>query len=209
MMRKSKGWNYVNRRAMQRDLFPGLLRRREYRIVYHTPQQEDMALLADFVLEAGFTSGFTFLLVGSVLEDAQVAEDLDVVIMPKRGTRVSVTDIEEVLLALRHFGTWRLQVLVDPCFRKLSEAEVLEHMRRGTAFVSWKLESPQLGWQIEQGKQRGMFRRAGRFLVAVRRAVHETDYFEKLPASVADGRVTRVLRPALLLDQFGAREKYG
>ena len=187
---------------MQRDLFPGLNERRKNGLMYRNPKPEDVILLADHLQANGLTEKFSFSLVGSMLDSSRESADMDVIVSLKPGATTTIVEVESVLLSLRRYGAWTLNIELDPCFRRLNEPEIQRRAGLGLAFSSWRLESPQHRWQATKKCKPGTLRRVGRYLIVIRRPLAQTAYFKKLPQGNGKGRPARILRPAIPLSMY-------
>lgn len=193
---------YGGRQAMQTALFPDLFEQKRLGLVLRRPATRDLAAIAAYVHASDFSGRFHFYVTGSILDEDQNAKDIDIVLCPAAGARVSISDVEAVLLALRRFGLASLRIKIDACFRRIGEDEVQQRAGQGVSFASWKLESPQLRWALQKGAAPGEMRRVGRFLVVIRRPLARTNYYRKLPLTRSQNQSARMLRPAVPLRAY-------
>lgn len=188
---------FADRESLSRALDRWALGRRAGR-----PSAEKVRALADAVGGWPGSRGFDFHVVGSFPELGRKARDVDLVVRARPGCWCSIPDIEDVLIAIEYFGLKQLDLSVDTTFRELSEAEMAARVVDGKPFPSLKLYAAR--WEKLARSRPDAVRPVGRYLVEIRRSIHETSYFRKLPVVARTGwwRRQRAYREAVPLSAF-------
>lgn len=181
------------RERVQRELFARATRR---------PDRSSLHDVARSISATPAFAPFRVWVVGSILSAADYARDIDLLLTRRDLTALSVSQVEDALVAARRAGLRHGDVSVDCCFRNSLFDRLGGILLPGTRLVTWKLENPHQSLVIRMGLF-GHHRRVGRATLVFRRRAKSTNYFEKL--ETIEGMTkqdARILAPAKPVSEF-------
>lgn len=147
--------------------------------IYKPIEYIDILKLRDFIANSlDPAKKFKIRVVGSVLSDFENANDLDLIITKQSEYKVVMSDLRNILVNLKQYGTEELAIRIDPFYRSIPEAEFLSKFEKKSFFYTWHLIDPWFLHNINQVKfQYKMFD----LLMVTKKKITQTNYYMKLP----------------------------
>jgi hypothetical protein len=159
-----------------------------------SPRPKDLAQLKDRLKGYRVLKPFKIFLIGSLLNPSRKPKDIDLLLVRRDFSRLTLRNVENALMLIRQDGI-NARIRIDACFRNTHADTLAGRLHPMQKMRTWKLEDPMLTYSLRIGIL-DRYRRVGRYLIVTQKQAYASSYYNKLPQGP---RGTRILLPGELI----------